>query len=315
MSNTLYIPLLNPLDFVPVTPPSDTTLFATRHIDDYHFDEQVYKWQDTWQFLQPWVGADIIPLQFESNFTPIQLDLYSHQGRLITGKSAAATQKRANRYLPGYFVYEAALSLNGLPGPGPYRYILTPGGDTTQQQKSNWFMIRPNPLDTVRIDYRNSHFHEDVLFETGIRFSIRVPGYIEYMAPGSKVVVFEDQPLNQALVSGRTFRQILFHCGDGSGVTPTIIDQVNRAACCDDFRIDNKQFAIDGKWTEASDPDTAFKGFSIAIREGLNRTSRIINASIDPTKKIALISNIDGQLFSDVSANAGETVIRILSQG
>lgn len=297
-----------------VNPPS-SPLYATKHIDDWLFKDQIYKFQEKILFLQPWLSQDIIKLQFESNYAPIQLDLYDQYGRRQTGYSASATQVRANKYLPGFSVYEASLTLAGL-GRGPYRYIVTPGNDSTKAQKSEWFNIAPTYDRTILLKYWNTYAHGDVLFETGIQFTIRIPGYIEYDAPGNKVVVFENQPLNQTLVSGRRFRQIILHVGDGSGVPPWMIDKVNAAWCCNNVELDNKPMALtDGKWNVSGEDDNPLKAYSMNIREGLNRSSKIVTGDSDPLKKITIISNIDGRLFSDVSANAGETVIQILNQG
>lgn len=313
MSN-LYIPILNPLQFVDVTPTQDLSLYATKHIDDFLYEEQIYKFQNKIPFLQQWVSGDIIKLQFESDYAPIQLDMVDQYGRIITGKSAVATQVRANKYLPGMYVYEASLSLTGL-GAGPYRYLLTPANTLAKQQKSEWFTIIPNPYGTLLLTYYNSTFQGDVLFETGIQFTIRVPGYIEYMAPGNKMVVYENQPLNQTLLSGRRFRNIALHIGDGSGVPPWMIDKINASLTCDNWLLDSKPFAVvDGKWTEAADPDMILKGFTANLREGLNRSSKIVTGTGNPNLKVTVVNNIDGRLFGDVSANSGETVIQILDQ-
>lgn len=310
----LYIPILNPLQFVDMYPTQDISLYATRHIDDFYFEDQVYKFQNKIPFFQQWVSGDIIKLQFESNFTPIQLDMTDQYGRIVTGKSAVATQVKANKYIPGLYVYEANLGLTGL-GVGPYRYILTPANNPMKSQKSEWFTLLPDPYGTILITYYNDAYHGDVLFETGIQFTIRIPGYLEYMAPGNKLVLYENQPLNQTLVSGRRFRNIQLHVGDGSGVPPWIIDKTNSAFTCNNVFLDNKPFAmLDGKWTEAGDGDMLPKGFSTNLREGLNRSSKIISGNGDPNMKITLINNINGRLFGDVSANSGETVIQILSQ-
>lgn len=312
--SSLYIPILNPLQFVDVVPTQDTTLYATRHIDDFLFKDQIYKFQNKIPFLQQWVSGDIIRLQFESDYAPLQLDMTDQYGRIVTGKSAVATQVRANKYLPGMYVYEATLSLTGL-GRGPYRYLLTPAATPDKQQKSEWFTLLPDPSGTLALIYFNTTFQGDVLFETGIQFTIRVPGYIEYMAPGNKIVVYENQPLNQTVVSGRRFRNIALHIGDGSGVPPWLIDKINASLTCDNWLLDNKPFAVvDGKWSEAGDPDMQLKGFTASLREGLNRSSKIVTGTGNPNMKITVVNNIDGRLFGDVSANSGETVIQILDQ-
>lgn len=312
--SSLYIPILNPLQFVDVVPTQDTDLYATRHIDDFLFEEQIYDFQNKIPFLQQWVAGDIIKLQFESDYAPINLDMTDQYGRIITGKSASATQVRANKYLPGMYVYEASLSLMGL-GVGPYRYLLTPANTLEKQQKSEWFTILPSPTRTLLLTYYADSFQGDVLFETGIQFSFRVPGYIEYDSPGNKIVVYENQTLNQTVVSGRRFRNIILHIGDGSGVPPWMMDKINASLTCNNWLLDSKPFAVvDGKVTKIGDPDMQLAGFTASLREGLNRSSKIITGAGNPNMKITVVNNINGRLFGDVSANSGETVIQILGQ-
>ena len=165
----LYYPILNPLMAVEVNPSNNTDLYATRHIDDFTFDDQVYRWQNKIPWYQPWVNEDIIRLQFESDFNPINLDLYDQYGQKQNGYSAVANVVRMNKYIPGLSVQEVALNLNGL-GPGPWRYIITPGNNPAKALKTEWFCIRPNPTDTIRLDYFNSTYKDDVVFETGIKF-------------------------------------------------------------------------------------------------------------------------------------------------
>lgn len=305
---------INPLQIVEMNPVQNTAIYATRWMDNYLFSDQIYKFQNKIQFLQQWVLTDIIHLQFESDYAPITLVMEDQYGRQIAGKSASMTAIRANKYIPGLIVYEAALSVNGL-GSGPYRYVITPGNDPSQMQITEWFTILRSADNTIRLDYSHNQYHEDVLFETGIVFSLRIPGYIEYMAPGNKIVTIEDQPLNQTTVSARSFRNIQLHIGDGSGVPPWLIDKINRAWTCDNCSYDGKLLAVnDGKWTEAGDPDMQLKAFSGTLRESLNRSSKVVRGTTDPNKRITLIYGIDGRLYSDVSANAGETVIQILGQ-
>lgn len=314
MSSELYIPILNGLQFVDEFPTQDTDIYATRHIDDFYYSDQIYQHQDKIPYLQVWVADDIIPLQFESSFNPINLDLYDQYGRIITGKSVVATLIRSNKYIPGTAIYEARLSLSGL-GRGPYRYKATPGGNIAKRQKSEWFTILPNPLGTIRLDYFNDTYHEDVVFETGIKFSIRFKGYIEYMAPGNKIVTFEDQRLNQTIKSGKRFRNLTLYVGDGGGVPPWQIDKINSAFTCNNVSTDGKLLAFnDGKWNEEGDKGSPLKEYNTGLREVLTRPSKVVVGTGDPNKRIVLLNVVGGRLFGDIGQNTGENVIKILSQ-
>lgn len=310
----IIIPFANPLQIVPANP-NTNDLYRTRHMDNYLFADQLYDFQEQIPFYQSWLAKDIIKLQFTSNYTPIQCDLTDRYGRIKTGYSANMTQVRVNKYNPDYYIYEASLALTGLSG-GPFRYLFTPAGNLADQQKTEWFNVVRDNNNTILLRYFHSRYQGDVVYETGLAFTLRIPGYLEFKEPASKVVVFENQPLNQTIVSGRRYRNFDFHVGDGSGVPPWMIDKINIAFMCDTLEVDDKPFAlVDGKWTGGREDNNALVGYTMSLRESLNRSSRIVDATIDPNKKITIISNIDGRLFGDVSANAGETIIRILNQG
>lgn len=316
MNSELYSSLLNPLQDVPVDPAQNENLYATRHIDDYLFIDQIYDFQNKIPYLQKFVAADIVRLQYETSYSPVTLVMVDQWGRSITGKTVVMNVVKNNRYMPGLVVAEAQLDLSGLKQDWPYRYLIYGAG--TLLRKTEWFCIRKSPkypVNTTRLDYFNSTYHGDVLFETGIQFSLRVEGYIKNDVPGNKFIVYENQPLNQTVVNGRAFRNLIyFVTGYAGGVPPWLIDKINRAMTCDNLLIDGKYFAVvDGQWTPYEDPDTQLAGWSIKIREGLNRSSKVSVGLTDPNKKITLIHNIDGRLYGDVSSNAGENIIRVLS--
>lgn len=309
MANQLEIPILNWLHFVPVNP-NTPAQYNTRYFDDYLFEDTFYEFQETKNFFLPVQNNDIRPFQFTSNFNPIQLDLINSKGKTVFTVNASPV--RANKYQPGFYVYEATINFATYPEDG-YRFLLTPGGDSSAQLKSQWFFISTLCNNTVLIEYFNSRFHGDVIFETGIKFALRVPGFIEWMAPGSQDQLYRDQEFNQSQLSSKPFRAMKFYVGDGSGVPPWLIDKINYAFGCNNVSIDGKLVAKqDGtKWTEFAQEDSPVKGYAIDLFEGLNRASKIINPGIDPNKKIAFSYQVDQSVFGDVSNTAGSIVIPI----
>ncbi len=220
-------------------------------------------------------------------------------------------QVRANRYVSGYFIYEASFSLIGLT---PDRIYSFKGIAGSVPIKSEPFRIATKLPHSLYCEYYNSQYHGDVIFETGIIFSLRIPGYLKYGVPGSKSVVYEDQVLNDTVVSARTFRNWTLFVGEGGGVPPWLIDKINEMFTCDNVTIDGKQFTVPqgSNWTEYKDDRNNLVGYSIVLRETINRRSKRITDTGDPNKKVTLIYNIDSPLMSDLSANAGTTVTQIL---
>lgn len=311
MSNTLYIPESNPLHFVPVTP-NISPAYNTKFYDDYLFADTIRDFEEQEPFYQPWQKNDTIFLQFQANFSPIQLDV--QDCNLNTLLSLTCTQVRANKYLPGWFVYQAALSLSSLPDQ-KVRVLLTPGEDPTAAQKSEWIELSTIIVNTVFCEYFNSRFHGDVVYETGIKFGLRIPGFLNKTAPGSEDQLYKDQVLNQTLLSGKPFKNWKLFVGDGSGVPEWMIEKVNVAFCCNNVKIDGRLFAkLDGtKWTEFTEDKKRLTGYSIELLPGLNRSSKIVNTSVDPNIKMIIQYNLDAGIWGDTSANAGENTTAMLS--
>ncbi len=307
--NQLEIPILNPLHFVPVTP-NTSAAYNTKYFDDYLFEDTLYEFQQSDRFYLPIQNTDIRSFQFTSNFIPIQMQLVDANGHVFL--TVNASQIRANKYNPGYYVYEATINFAGYPE-GAYRFLLTPGGDATAQQKTEWFFITPKFENSVLIEYFNSRFHGDVVFETGIKFAIRVPGFIDWNEPGSQDQLYVDQEFNQSQLSSKPFSGIKLYVGDGSGVPQWLIEKINYAFSCNTVSIDGKLFAKQDqtKWTPFVQEDRGLKGYAIDLRLGINRASKIINPSIDPNKKIAFSYQVDQSVFGDVSNTAGSIVIPI----
>lgn len=303
------MPILNPLKFVE-TNPTLAGQYNYHHLDDYLFQDQFYDFEERKEWQAPWQNNDIIKLQFESNFSPIQLTGIDCNGYTVVN-TLSMNQVRANRYVAGYFVYEASISLTGLI---PDRIYSFKGLAGAVPIKSEPFRVASRYAHSLYCEYYNTQYHGDVIFETGIVFSLRIPGYLKYNAPGTKSVVFEDQVLNDTVISARTFRNWTLFVGEGGGVPPWFIDKINEMFTCDNVTIDGKQFTVPqgSNWTEYKDDRNNLVGYSIQLRETINRRSKRITDSGDPNKKVTLIYNIDSPLMSDLSANAGTSVTQIL---
>lgn len=311
MSNQLEISVLNPQKWVPVTPDAHPE-YNTKFSDDYIFEDTIYDWQEKTHRYQPVRIGDPLISQFSANFAPILMQLIDCNGNVVISQNATAV--RSNKYVPGYFLYENIFDTAGLPD-GVYKSLITPGGSVPDEQKSEWLYIAANQPNTVLVNYFNNRYHGDVVFETGIVFSLRVPGFFESKAPGSIDVLYADQVLDQTQLSSRTFRNKTFYLGDGGGVPPWMVEKMNDAFSCSNVTFDGKLLAkADGaKWTEFAQEDSAVKGYAIDVRDGINRTSRIINPSLDPNKKIALVYNIDRSVFGNVAPTGGTIVTPITS--
>lgn len=311
MANQLEIPVLNPLKFVPVNPNQDPA-FYTKFSDDYIFEDTIYDWQEQVHRFQPWKQGDKIPLQFTANFEPLLVTTVDQFGNQVQG--ANATKVRANKYQPGSFLYETTLDTLGLPV-GVYKSLITPAGSIGDQQKSEWFYVCPSNYRTIMIQYWNIRYHADVIFETGIKFNFRIPGFFKDGDPGSMDVLYADQGLDQVQISSRTFTQKTLFLGIGNGIPPWMVEKMNAIFSCSNVMFDGKLFAKadSAKWTPFEQEGSIVKGYAIDVRPGINRTSRIINPTIDTTKKVTLVYNIENSVFGNVAPSGGQLVTPITS--
>lgn len=304
MANQLEIPYINPLHFVPVNAPNPAR-FATKYYDDYLFEDTILGFEEKTKFFIPWHIDDTIKLQMTSNFAPLQMQLQDTQGNIID--STNMTQVRANRYNPGFYLYEYTFALSAAPDLGCYRYILIPGGSVPDSFKSEWFRLTDDPSDTMLLTAFNSRYHADVVFETGIVFELRVPGYIIHSAPASQDVMYKDQILNPTQLSSKAYRNAQLFAGDGGGVPMWVIDKINQFMTCDNFAADGFLWAKGDspKWTEYTNDDYTMKGYSMPITPGLNRSSKIYNPSIDTSKKLIIGYNLASNVFGSVDSQGG----------
>lgn len=311
MSSQLEIPLINPLKFVKVNPAARPQYF-TKFAADNLFEDTIYDWQEKKTRYQPWLKTDILPLQMSSNFQPIKMDLKDNLNRTFFTQNLS--QNRANKYLPGSSLYESHFDLSALPN-GLYKWVLTPGNSIADQERSEWFYLCNDAKNTVLIEYFNLRFHADVVFETGITFRFRMPGFFDDKEPGSQDTLYQDQNLDQVQLDSKPFETFTFYLGQGGGVPYWFVQKMNWIISCSNVSYDGMLLrkAASAKWTAFSQEDSPVKGYAIDLMPGINRASRIINPTIDTTKKITLIYNIDQSVMGSMAPTGGTIVTPIIS--
>lgn len=312
--NYLFIPLINPVKLYAV---ERATLpkYLTKHFDDFMFGERLYYWQQRENYKQVWQTTDIIYMQFESTFDPLVVTVLNAKGIPVI-PAAPALIKLANQYDANLFSFEIGISLAGIPT-GCYFLQLEAGtGATKRLFISDLQYVSSTPIkNTLLVEYFNSTYHEDVIFETGVKFQFRIHGSFGFLDPGRSDERYRDEKYNPALLSSRTSRQWPLHFGDQFGVPDDIVDLLNRIWSCDNVFVDNKSYAAaDGSKFEFIAVDRYPKrGVKLTVEEGINRNSKIFAINIDTTKKLITTIIVEAKVFGDTSNQGSLNTVPVLN--
>lgn len=308
MANQIIIPLLNGIRFYEVDP-AWPPQYLTKHFDDFWQKEQLKNFETPVEYKQKWQTNDSFPLQYESNFALINLKVIDCEQNVIIDQNAV--QVRANKYLPGYFIYENTVSWASVP-PGTYYLLLTLAGTT--QMISEPMAVAEEWPNTILYEYANSTFHGDMVFETGIVLKFRCESMIRRLEPGNERTAYRDQKMNPTILKSVPWRGWKLDIGYPIGVPDWVIDLQNWIWSCDNVTCDGKSFAVkDGGNFEEVEYDKVypFRSWTLDIQEGFNRYSKIINPAIDPNKRFIAAGLIDSTLFGDTSENAGSNLVPV----
>lgn len=312
MDNILYVPFINPVKFYDETL---TTNFNTKHFDDYKFEKRQLPWdsQECWE--QVWQTTDIVNLQFASTFNPITVQLLDSDDNIVS--QLPSIMGLPNMFLDNTWSFQVSFSLGDLSlqtGCYRFRIIAGPEGEYQKVFTSGCQFISSDKInETFLTEYWNSTYHEDVIFETGIKFQYRSFGHIGFLSPGRNDEFYRDQRYNPTLLSSKTNRQWPVFYGNEYGLPDDAVDLINRIWSCDNVLIDGKSFGVsDNSKLEFTGEDYYPKrGVKILVEEGINRNSKIFAIATDPNKKIVANIFVDSRVFGDTSNQGSSNVVPV----
>jgi hypothetical protein len=293
MANNLYYSSLNPIKFYL---PSPDTTFESRDIDDFEFFDSIPEWEEQVDYYQPWNNNEIFPLQLMADFGPHNFIIKDLDGNVI--ETIAFTQVAQNQDIPSLYIYQANIDLSVL-SEGVYRFYLESGSDDKLILQSNKQDICTRHEHSLLLEYYHIQYHEGVVFETRIHLKFRVEGINRFKTPASTGEDFEDQTLDESLLSAIPYRIYELIIGDSNGVPPYVIDIINRIFTCSTVLIDGKQFVkpIDNKWDFNEEDGYPMKGWKVELRQGINRSSRIFINNDPQNSRVAIAINSDSKGF------------------
>lgn len=312
-ANIISLPFLNPVKFVEMDY-ENIAAYLTKHFDDFLMSERTadYTFMHQTCYAQKWQTTDICYFQFESNYSPINISLIDINGQVV-GSTLVLSNVVANKFEPGKYVFEGAYSFADIPE-GFYYFKMTTGSPILKTFISWPLHVKAVHENTCYLEYSNSRYHGDVIFETGIVFGLRVEAMLGNFKPGGKRDIYEDEKLNPTVLKATPFRQFDFIIGGYFGIPEDMIDKLNWIWSCNNVTIDGKSFAADESVIEPKgDLDYPLKGVVMKVREGINRGSKIVSTEGSTEQKLLVVYNIESKLFGDISAAGANNTISIKS--
>ena len=175
-------------------------------------------------------------------------------------------------------------------------------------------LILAKHQNTILLEYWNSRWHGDVVFETGIRFGLRVEGNIGRVNPGRETKSYSDQKENPTVLSSKGFRTFPLNIGGSRGVPDWMVDKFNLVWTCNHVMIDGKYFAAttESKQEYSEQKNYPMRGITMDVREGYNRGSKIVGGTFTGNSELLVIHGIESKFFGDISQQGSSNVIKII---
>lgn len=299
--NIIRQPYLNPVKFQLIEPAA-IPQYVSAHMDDWLFKNTVRSFEQPVKYHDRWLNDDSIRLQYTSNFAPITLKLFSCDG--VEVYSVPFETKQQDFFNPTYYVRQIELDLATF-DPGNY-YLRIP--------EANWisepFEIieaedESNP--TLYIEYSNSERYGGIIFDVPFSPAIRVPAILKYKNPASRDTVYSDQDEDEVMLHSVPFRVWNFILGGIGGVPPYLIDKISRIFGCDTLTIDGRDYTKNegATWEPVELDQYPMAGWSIELRERLNRDSLIYEDEVEIIGQNNMIAIIDSKGFG-LNDNGGD---------
>ena len=288
MSNHVNFPFLLPFKLVPRT----TT--PGMHFDDRWQSESILPFQKTAYYRQKWVKSDTTKLQIESTIAPEGLKVYN-ESRVVV-KTIAWTLVFTG---PNYNIYELTFDISDLPEGLYWLYqqvtLLSINWEAISEpihSKTAW----PN---TMLITYKNSFNKDGVAWTTGLQMSFRVEAAIMDMNPEAEVTSYINQTRDTMVLDGTPFRTYKLYIGEAPGVSPYIMDLLNRIFVCDYIIIEGKRYSRESgsKWEISRQKNYPLIAGSLEIVEATNTDGLQFSETTPLAPGIVIAYNIETAFF------------------
>jgi len=305
-NNMVILPFINPIKYTKLTP-DEIPQYVSRHYDDWPFADTIQPWEQEAFFCQPWQYSDSIRQQIQSDVGPVRIRIYDAQGGLWYDDNFQQMQQSLN--MPEMFIHQSDIALNIITQPGVY-YIRLDAG--INSWVSEFLYISQTIENTLHLAFSNSKFYGDTLFETGYQPSIRIYGRLKPKAPQARDTIYEDQILNSTILDSKPYRLFELQLSAPTGIPPYFINKLNWILGCSNLQIDGRYYTKNegSKLEEVSFPNYPMSGYTIEMREKLNRSSELYETGSPITGVAVVVANTDSKGFGQ--DDSGGSVYQIL---
>jgi len=255
----------------------------TKHFDVDFWERNLNRWMDEACYFQPWQTKDIINEQFlgieEVGSVAYTIRVCKPSGEVVKSVSAVVGSQVGSG---DQYVWEYELPLWDVPEGKYYLQNWHKSGGVSED-----FFLISAPIEVKRYHegtqlyrYYHSENDQDIFYETGIQFYIRLHSQLLEFQPDAKRFVYEDQPLNLTMLSGTTYRtwQVMLG-GMGHDFPEYMLDKIDRIFNHDYLAIDGREYtAIDGAKLEIDRvKNRPLYNAKIAVREKDNSPLVIVD--------------------------------------
>jgi hypothetical protein len=287
--------------------PVELEKYRSKSMDAFDYMDTIPEWIQKQPFVQQWQKTDTIHLQVRSNYAPLSLKLIGKKEEVFFQDNM--TNILPDRYETGMYIYQKSIPLATIPE-GGYYLQMDCGAPIALTLVSNVFCIKEKVENSLLLEYKHHRYYGDIVFETGFGSEIRVLGRNIFKTPASKDTFYEDQVLNMTLLNSVPYRLYDLVLSDSFGIPDFFIDKLNRILGCSTVLIDGVPFTKnDGaKLEEKAIEDYPLRGWSIEMREKLNRSSRFYENNQALEGVAAVVINVDSKGFGN---DTGGTVYNL----
>lgn len=302
-TNIVDISYLNPVKLVSVDNKNES--FS----GDFYYDK-IFNFEDKKRYCQKWQSNDVIKLQFYSNLSPINIHIIGEDG--VPANSYVATLKPTNLEDTDFNIYEASIALTGLDG-GYYMTCVVGTGFAKINLRSEPFFVGETIENSLLFKYDNSYNDQGIIFDTGIAFTFRAEAVVSEFIPGAKDTIYQDQILNNVVLSSIPFRKFKLFVGGPTGVPDYVVDKVNRILSCDNWSADGVNYvkSDDADWEANRLGLYPMAGWSISILEASNLSSQRGSNDGNQLQRITVTYNIETDLFGEFGGNDSVRITEI----